>query len=210
MVLASRDLDHSLISAASATVSSPMDGFSILTNRRRAIVALAHSVVFLLIAVRQLIAANPAAGIWVPSTVSPGTWILSGIFVVVSSILFLALTHFPRMDGKILFRILHHQRRLGPRPNRCRRSGISRRPLYKGGHAGQRGSGGTADRAHALPPSLPRGTGVRRRRQLDRRHLPPPLLRFLYHHLIPRVAYIAESELYVSAIAFQLPSACLV
>jgi hypothetical protein len=65
-----------------------MDGFSILTNRRRAIVALAHSVVFLLIAVRQLIAANPAAGIWVPSTVSPGTWILSGIFVIVSSILF--------------------------------------------------------------------------------------------------------------------------
>ena len=76
------------MSAASATVSSPMDGFSILTNRRRAIVALAHSVVFLLIAVRQLIAANPAAGIWVPSTVSPGTWILSGIFVIVSSILF--------------------------------------------------------------------------------------------------------------------------
>ncbi len=42
-----------------------MDGFSILTNRRRALVALAHSVVFLLIAVRQMIAANPAAGIWV-------------------------------------------------------------------------------------------------------------------------------------------------
>ncbi len=65
-----------------------MDGFSILTNRRRALVALAHSVVFLLIAVRQMIAANPAAGIWVPSTVSSGTWILSGIFVIVSSILF--------------------------------------------------------------------------------------------------------------------------
>jgi hypothetical protein len=64
-----------------------MDGFSILTNRKRAIVALVHSVVFLLIAVRQMIAANPAAGIWVASTVSRGTWILCGIFTIVSSIL---------------------------------------------------------------------------------------------------------------------------
>jgi hypothetical protein len=65
-----------------------MEDFSILTNRRRAVVALVHSVVFLLIAVRQMFAANPAAGIWVASTVSRGTWILCGIFVVVSSILF--------------------------------------------------------------------------------------------------------------------------
>jgi hypothetical protein len=64
-----------------------MDGFSILTNRKRAIVALVHSVVFLLIAVRQMMAANPAAGIWVASTVSRGTWILCGIFTIVSSIL---------------------------------------------------------------------------------------------------------------------------
>jgi len=64
-----------------------MSGFSILTNRRRAVVALVHSVVFLLIAVRQMMAANPAAGIWVSSTVSRGTWILCGIFAIVSSIL---------------------------------------------------------------------------------------------------------------------------
>ena len=64
-----------------------MGGFSILTNRKRAIIALAHSVVFLLIAVRQMVAANPAAGIWVASTVSRGTWILCGIFAVVSAIL---------------------------------------------------------------------------------------------------------------------------
>jgi hypothetical protein len=63
-----------------------MGQFSILTNRKRAIVALVHSVVFLLIATRQMIAANPAAGIWVPF-VSTGTWILCGVFVVVSSIL---------------------------------------------------------------------------------------------------------------------------
>jgi hypothetical protein len=64
-----------------------MGGFSILTNRRRAVIALAHSVVFLLIAVRQMVAATPAAGVWIPSTVRPRTWILCGIFAIVSSIL---------------------------------------------------------------------------------------------------------------------------
>ncbi|MFZ0199215.1 MAG: hypothetical protein WB523_02590 [Candidatus Sulfotelmatobacter sp.] len=64
-----------------------MARFSILTNRKRAIVALVHSVVFLLIAVRQMVAANPAPGIWSPSMVPTGTWILCGIFAVVTSIL---------------------------------------------------------------------------------------------------------------------------
>ena len=75
------------MSAASGTLSLRMGGFSILTNRKRAIVALAHSVVFLLIAVRQMIAANPATGVWVSSTVSRGTWILCAIFAIVSAIL---------------------------------------------------------------------------------------------------------------------------
>jgi hypothetical protein len=73
--------------AASGTVWSRMGGFSILTNRKRAIIALVHSVVFLLIAVRQMLAAQPAPGIWVLSTVSRGTWILCGIFAIVSAIL---------------------------------------------------------------------------------------------------------------------------
>ncbi len=64
-----------------------MRRFSILTNRKRAIVALAHSVVFLLIAVRQMLAATPVTGVWVPSTVPPGTWALCGIFAIVSAIL---------------------------------------------------------------------------------------------------------------------------
>jgi len=64
-----------------------MSGFSILTNSKRAIVAVVHSVVFLLIAVRQMVATGPAAGVWLPSTVRPGTWILCGIFAVVSVIL---------------------------------------------------------------------------------------------------------------------------
>jgi len=66
-----------------------MGEFTILTNRKRAIVALVHSVVFLLIAFRQMIGASPALGIWVPSTVSTGTWILCSIFVIVSAILLL-------------------------------------------------------------------------------------------------------------------------
>ncbi len=64
-----------------------MGEFSILTNRKRAVVALVHSLVFLLNAVRQMVAANPATGIWVAATVSRGTWILCGIFALVSSIL---------------------------------------------------------------------------------------------------------------------------
>lgn len=64
-----------------------MRDFAILTNRKRALVALIHSIVFWLIAFRQMVAATPAAGIWLPSTVSTGTWILCGIFVIVSAIL---------------------------------------------------------------------------------------------------------------------------
>jgi hypothetical protein len=64
-----------------------MPCFSILTNRKRAIVALVHSAAFLLIAVRQMAAATTAAGIWTPAAVRPGTWILCGIFAIVTSIL---------------------------------------------------------------------------------------------------------------------------
>lgn len=64
-----------------------MGEFTILTNRKRALIALVHSVVFLLVAFRQMIAPGPAAGIWLPSTVSTGTWILCSIFIIVSAIL---------------------------------------------------------------------------------------------------------------------------
>jgi hypothetical protein len=64
-----------------------VDDFAILTNRKRALVALIHSVVFLFVAFRQMVAAAPAYGIWVPSAVSTGTWILSVIFSIVSAIL---------------------------------------------------------------------------------------------------------------------------
>ncbi|MFZ0478722.1 MAG: hypothetical protein WAL71_06195 [Terriglobales bacterium] len=64
-----------------------MREFAILINRKRALVALIHSLVFLLIAFRQMIAASPAAGIRLPAPVPAGTWVLCSIFAVVSSIL---------------------------------------------------------------------------------------------------------------------------
>ena len=64
-----------------------MDEFSILTNRKRAIVALVHSVVFLLVALRQMLVVTPAVGIWLASSVPASTWILCGIFTIVSAIL---------------------------------------------------------------------------------------------------------------------------
>ena len=72
-----------------------MGEFSILTNRKRAIVALVHSVVFLVIALRQMVLVSPAAGIWLASPVPARTWILCGIFTLVSSILFylFAISH---------------------------------------------------------------------------------------------------------------------
>jgi hypothetical protein len=178
-----------------------MGRFSILTNRKRAVVALVHSVVFLLVAVRQMVAANPAAGIWIASTVSRGTWILCGIFALVSAILLWLVSHLPRMDGKILFRILYPQRHNRPASDRCRRPGVSCRHLHSRRHADQCGAGWTSHRSDALPPD--------------------------FFHILTKtntagclapcspiarggcLTYIAESELKVSATAFQLPSGCL-
>lgn len=64
-----------------------MGDFAILTNRKRAIIALVHALVFLLIATWQIIAATPALGIWVRAAVPTGTWVLCGIYGVVSAVL---------------------------------------------------------------------------------------------------------------------------
>ncbi len=64
-----------------------MGEFAILTNRKRAIVALVHSVIFLLIAARQMQVSAPTPGIWLPSSVTSGTWVLCAIYAIVSSIL---------------------------------------------------------------------------------------------------------------------------
>jgi hypothetical protein len=90
-IFVSRDLDHSRTPGVSSTLQAGMGEFSILTNRKRAIVALVHSVVFLLIALRQMVVVSPATGIWLGSPVPRSTWILCGIFAVVSAILFYLL-----------------------------------------------------------------------------------------------------------------------
>jgi hypothetical protein len=77
-----------------------MGGFSILTKRSRAVVALVYSVVFRLIAVPRMVAANPASGIWLPSRVPTGAWILCGVYVIVSSILLYLLVISRRWMGK--------------------------------------------------------------------------------------------------------------
>jgi hypothetical protein len=64
-----------------------MGGFAILTNRRRTLVALVHSIVFLLIAAWQMIGAPAARAIWASATVPAGTWVLCGIYGVASAIL---------------------------------------------------------------------------------------------------------------------------
>ena len=66
-----------------------MDEFSILTNRKRALVALVHSIVFLVIASWQMVLARPAAGISLasPANSARSTWLLCGIFTLVSGIL---------------------------------------------------------------------------------------------------------------------------
>jgi hypothetical protein len=70
-----------------------MDEFSILTNRKRALVALVHSIVFLVIAFCQMVLARPAAGISLasPASNARGTWLMCGIFTAVSAILILLL-----------------------------------------------------------------------------------------------------------------------
>jgi hypothetical protein len=80
-----------------------MGRFSILTNRKRAMIALVHAVVFLLIATRQMIAATPAAGVWTPAAVSVGTWILCAIFAIVSAILIWLFTSSRGWMEKIYF-----------------------------------------------------------------------------------------------------------
>lgn len=61
--------------------------FAVLTNRKRAIVALAHSIVFLLIALRGLILPKPLIAIWLrPADIQTSIGVLF-IYALVSSIL---------------------------------------------------------------------------------------------------------------------------
>jgi hypothetical protein len=67
-----------------------MPAYSILTNRKRAIIALIHSVVFLLIALRSVAVPSPTRGIFAAIQFHAGVGVsvaLTTIFLIVSSIL---------------------------------------------------------------------------------------------------------------------------
>lgn len=64
-----------------------MNEFAIITNRKRAIIALAHSVVFLLIAMRMATTAVPSGPIWLRPSGSVAPLVMLSIYLVVSSVL---------------------------------------------------------------------------------------------------------------------------
>jgi hypothetical protein len=62
-----------------------MNDFGVLNNRKRALIALVHSFVFLGIAIHGF--ASPKAGVLLPGTGAMGDFILIGIYLTVASIL---------------------------------------------------------------------------------------------------------------------------
>jgi hypothetical protein len=64
-----------------------MPGFSILYNRKRAIIALVHSIAFLALASRDLAVHTQLGGILAPVHASTGNWVLFVIYIIVCSIL---------------------------------------------------------------------------------------------------------------------------
>ena len=62
-----------------------MNDFGVLTNRKRAVIALIHSIVFLGIAIHGF--ASPKAGVLLPGSGATGDFILIGIYLTVASIL---------------------------------------------------------------------------------------------------------------------------
>lgn len=62
-----------------------MNDFGVLTNRKRALIALIHSLVFLGIAMHGF--ASPKAGVLLHGTGATGDFILIGIYLIVASIL---------------------------------------------------------------------------------------------------------------------------
>ena len=65
-----------------------MGEFGILTNRKRAVIALAHSVVFLCLAAWQAMASGQLKGMFAGAQIPTGAWILGGVYAIVSTILF--------------------------------------------------------------------------------------------------------------------------
>ncbi len=76
---------HTSIHCGAAKLIHRMNEFGILTNRKRALIALIHSLVFLGIAMHGF--ASPKMGILLPGFVATADLILIAIYLVVASIL---------------------------------------------------------------------------------------------------------------------------
>jgi len=64
-----------------------MNDYAILTNRKRAIVALAHSAVFLTLALRALVSADPVNPVWRANAAGNISLGMPLVYLIVSSIL---------------------------------------------------------------------------------------------------------------------------
>ena len=64
-----------------------MNEYAVITNRKRAIIALVHSVAFLLIALYNVATANALAPIWVRNSSFRSSLVVLSIFTIVSSVL---------------------------------------------------------------------------------------------------------------------------
>lgn len=62
-----------------------MNDFALITNRKRAVIALVHSVVFLLIALRSLVTAPLVNPVWMRNSAS--SFLILGMYVAVASVL---------------------------------------------------------------------------------------------------------------------------
>ena len=71
---------------ATHIISTRMNRYAILTNRKRAIIALVHSFFFLLVALMSFLG-QPKAGLFFSPTKPAGDWAMLGIYLVVSTIL---------------------------------------------------------------------------------------------------------------------------
>ena len=77
--------DHTIIRVGQAKLNPGMNDFGVLNNRKRALIALIHSLVFLGIAIHGF--ASPKAGVLLLGAGGTGDFILIGIYLTVASIL---------------------------------------------------------------------------------------------------------------------------
>jgi len=65
----------------------PMNDFALITNRKRAAIALVHSIVFLLIALRGLATTVMVGPVWMSGSVSVASLLILGVYLTVTSVL---------------------------------------------------------------------------------------------------------------------------